>query len=81
MKANSATQNQAEHDAEFLAGHREDEIGVAFGQNALDGALARAVAEPAAAHEGFGAMSMLKVSPEAGSRKRLMRCATCGTVR
>ena len=35
-------QHQAEHDAEFLRRHREDEIGVALRQHALDGALARA---------------------------------------
>ncbi len=47
-------QNEAEHDAEFLRRHRKDEIGVAFGQDALDGAFAGAAAEPAAADEGFG---------------------------
>ena len=47
-------QNEAEHDAEFLGRDREHEIGVALGQDALDGALARTAAEPAAANEGFG---------------------------
>ena len=47
-------QDEAQHDAEFLRRHREHEVGVAFGQDALDRALARAAAEPAAAHEGFG---------------------------
>ena len=47
-------QRQAERDAEFLRRHREDEVGVALGQHALDRALARASAEPAAAHEAFG---------------------------
>ena len=46
-------QHQAEHDAEFLGRDREDEIGVALGQDALDRPLARAAAEPAAAQEGF----------------------------
>ena len=49
MKANSATSDQAEHDAEFLAGDREDEIGMAVGQDALHRAFARPAAEPAAA--------------------------------
>ena len=46
-------QHEAEHDAEFLGRHREHEVGVAVGQDALDRALARAPAEPAAAHERF----------------------------
>src|SRR4029077_4492359 len=47
-------QNEAEHGAEFFRRNSEDEVGVTFGQDALDGALARAAAEPAAADEGFG---------------------------
>ena len=46
-------QNQAQHDAEFLGADREHEIGMAVRQDALDRALARAAAEPAAAHERF----------------------------
>ena len=40
--------SEAQHDAELLAGDREDEVGVAVGDDALDGALARPDAEPAA---------------------------------
>ena len=47
-------QHQAERDAEFLRRHREHEVGVALRQQPLDRALARAAAEPAAAHEAFG---------------------------
>ena len=47
-------QRQAERDAEFLRRHREHEVGVALRQQPLDRALARAAAEPAAAHEAFG---------------------------
>ena len=46
-------QHQAQHDAEFLGRHREHEVGMALRQDALDGALARPVAEPAAAQERF----------------------------
>ncbi len=46
-------QHQAEHDAELLGRDREHEVGVALRQDALDRALARPAAEPAAAHEGF----------------------------
>ena len=53
MKANSDDQHKAEHDAELLRRDREHEVGMAVGQDALDGALARPAAEPAAAHEGF----------------------------
>ena len=74
-------QNEAEHDAEFLAGDGKDEVGVAFGQDALDGAFARPAAEPAAADEGFGRDVDVEGVARAGSRKRLMRCATCGTVK
>ena len=49
MKAKIAMMTQAEHDAELLAGDREDEVGMAVGQEPLDGALARPDAEPAAA--------------------------------
>ena len=47
-------ETEAEHHAEFLRGHGEHEIGMAFGEDALDGALAGAAAEPAAADERFG---------------------------
>ena len=40
--------SEAEHDAEFLAGDREDEVGMAVGDDPLDRALARPDAEPAA---------------------------------
>ena len=73
MKANSATSTRQSDDAEFLGRHREDEVGMAVGQDALDRALARAAAEPAAAQKASIAMSIWKVSPEAGSRKRSMR--------
>ena len=53
MKAEQRDQHEAEHDAEFLGRDREDEVGVAVGQDALHRALARPAAEPAAAHEGF----------------------------
>ena len=53
MKANSATSTEAKHDAELLRRDREDEVGVAVGQDALDRALARPAPEPAAAHERF----------------------------
>ena len=46
-------QHQAEHDAELLGRDREHEVGMAFRQDALDRALARAAPEPAAALEGF----------------------------
>ncbi len=51
MKANSADDDEAGDDAEFLARHGEDEIGVGVGQDALHRALARSLAEPAAGHE------------------------------
>ena len=81
MKANSADQDQAEHDAELLGRDREDEVGVALGQDALDGALARALPNQPPRAKDSSATSMLKVSPDAGSRKRSMRLATCGTVK
>ena len=74
-------QREAEDDAEFLGADREDEVGMAVRQDALDRALARAAAEPAAAQKDSIAVSIWKVSPDAGSRKRLMRPATCGTIR
>ena len=67
-------QHQAEHDAEFLGRDREDEVGVAVGQDALDGALARAAAEPAAAHEAIRAPCRSgRCRRRTGSRKRSMR--------
>ena len=75
-------QDQAEHDAELLRRDREDEVGMALGQDALDRALARPAARTSRrAGRTSIAMSMLKVSPEAGSRKRWMRRVTCGTVK
>ena len=67
-------QHEAEHDAELLRRDREDEVGMAVRQDALDRALARPEAEPAAAHEGFQSRCRSwNVSPDAGSRKRSMR--------
>ena len=43
--------DEADHHAEFLAGHGEDEIGMRVGQHVLDAALARAAAEQAAIAE------------------------------
>ena len=51
MKAKIAARREAGDDAELLAGHGEDEIGVRVGQNALDRAFARPLAEPAAGDE------------------------------
>ena len=51
MKPNSADQDETEHDAELLRRHREHEVGMAVGQDALDRPLARPAAEPAAANE------------------------------
>ena len=42
-------------DAELLRRHRHDEVGMAVGQDALHGALARTLSEPAAAQEAFHA--------------------------
>ena len=73
-------ERQAERDAEFLRRHREHEIRVAFGQQALDGALARPAPNQPPRMKLSVAMSMLKVSPDAGLRNFWMRLATCGTV-
>ena len=53
MKANTPDDHQADDQAEFLAGDREDEVGVRIGQDVLDPALARAAAQQAAVAEGF----------------------------
>ena len=43
----------AHENAELLAGHREDEVRVAVGKDALQRALARPLSEPAARDEGI----------------------------
>ena len=78
MKAKSETSDHAEQDAELLRRHRHDEVGMAVGQDALHGALARPLAEPAAARKLSIAVSTWKVSPPSGLRKRSMRPVTWG---
>ncbi len=55
MKANRPTTSQAQDQAEFLAGHRHDEVGMGVGQHLLDPAFAGAAAEQAAVMEGAAA--------------------------
>jgi hypothetical protein len=76
MKANTATSTRHKHDAEFLGRDREHEIGVAFGQDALDRALAGAASEPAALLEGFERLVDVEGVAGDGSRNRSMRRAT-----
>ena len=83
MKAKIVNEQQAGHDAEFLAGHGEDEIRMSVGQNALDRAFARPFAEPAAGRKLSSAVSTWNVSvmppPLPGSMNFRIRARTCGT--
>src|SRR5436305_7210147 len=65
-------QNHAGYDAEFLAGDRENEIGMAVGKDALQRAFARSFAEPAAADETFKrGIDLKRVGHAAAGRLRI----------
>src|SRR5215510_15337865 len=59
-------QRETESDPEFLRRDRKHKIGMALRKNALNGALARPFAEPAAAHEAFS--GNVDVESVAGAR-------------
>ena len=65
------TMTRQTDDAELLGCDGEDEIGVGVGQDALDRALARALAEPAAAHESFERGVDLECVADAMRRTRI----------
>ena len=70
---------QADDQAELLAGDREDEVGVRVGQHVLDRALARAAAEQPAVAEGFERAcrpGSCRRPPDRGSGRR--GCARAG---
>ena len=81
MKAKSPIRTDAGDQPEFLADHREGEIGMSVGQDLLGLAAAGTGAEQSAIAEGLRARCRPGTCrPCSGSRKRSMREATCGTV-
>ena len=75
-------QRQTDEDAELLRRDGEDEVGVRVRQDALDHALARPAAEPAAATGwNSSAVSTWKVSPDGGDEEAVDAAATCGSMK
>ncbi len=81
MKAKQDDQQQADDQAELLAGDREDEVGMGVGQHHLDRAFAGAAAEQAAVLEGLERAVDLVGVAGAGSRKRSTRSCTWGNMK